>query len=299
MQAFLFEKYGYYPEKLDGNSFEYKGWSFYLVECDLDEKTVEDLEDVMKELNEVFDGRAASIVRNRNNGLLSFDGERTYVLWSIKKSKVTYHDLQELHHHYRDYHHGEVIKLSEILSLWEDKFDFIETKVIPTLRRDDAEYYSVLEGIYFSFGLAENSLQYLADSRLDYGNSITNHTLVHKRLYSLDSEVFFDPFNFILDNPIRDLAELYKAGEINIESFSTLLDYYELTQQEASLLMARILFPTKLFDTLERHFIDRMNIRKEILDYRIENEMELTRLHNVHLLLVRKYSIRPLSWLDK
>lgn len=297
MRAFLFEKYGYYPDKIENGHFEFKGWIFHLVETEMDEKSLFELEQILSELNEKFEGRSSYIVHNRFNELSSFDGEQNYVLWAIQKSKVGYDDLLKMHEIYRNYNSKEQIKISDILLLWEDKFDFVESKIIPSLRSDDAEYYSILEGIYFAFGLAENALQYLADTRLDYGNIITSHTLVHKRLSSLTYDVFFDPFNLILDNPIRDLAELYKSGNITTDHFAMLLQYYDFNQQEASLLMARILFPTKLFDVLERHYIDRVDIKKEILNYRISNEMELTRLKNVHLLLVKKYSIRPLNWL--
>ena len=77
------------------------------------------------------------------------------------------------------------------------------------------------------------------------------------------------------------------------------MDYYVLDLVEASVLMARVMYPTKLFDCLEKHYIDRKNIKKEILDYRITIDMELIRIKNLHRVLLKRYNIRPLMWLEK
>ena len=204
-----------------------------------------------------------------------------------------------LHKVFHNKFSNESINIKDLLELWEEKFEFIETKVIPTIRSDDYDYTLFLEGIYFAFGLAENAIQYLADTQIDIGKTITHNSLVHKRLNSYDNITFFDPFNLIIDSPIRDLSELYKANKLTIEEIVRCLDYYSLDLVEASVFMARILYPTRLFDMLEKHYIDRKNIKKEILDYRITCEMELIRIRNIHHYLLRNYNIRPLAWLEK
>lgn len=298
MNAFLFEKYGYYPDKIDENRFMYKGFTFTLTATEMSEEEVKELEYVNRLLFEKT-GKSAVIVRNRTNDLLSFDGEQNYVLWAVENGTQSLLDLTKVHFIFHNELNKEKISISELLTLWEEKFEFIETRVIPTLRSDDFDYNAILEGVYFAFGLSENALQYLADTRLDYGNVIEHHTLAHKRLNSLENKIFYDPFNLIIDSPIRDLAELYKANCITLDTLSAYLDYYDLNAKEASVFMARILYPTRFFDALEKHYIERKNIKKEILDYRISSEMELIRLKNIHNLLIRKYGIRPIIWLEK
>ena len=298
MRSFLFEKYGYYPDNLVDNKFEYKEYIFCLTPTDLDEEGAKELEYVSNKIYELFN-EGAVLVKNRLGDFVSFDGEQHYILWSTKKGSQDINKLMYLHKFFHNELSKENIVIEDLIELWEEKFEFIETKVIPTIRSDDYDYNIILEGIYFAFGLAENAIQYLADTRIDLGNKIVHNTLVHKRLNSFENEVFFDPFNLIIDSPIRDIAELYKANKLSIEEIIKVLYFYDLDLVEASVLMARVMYPTKLFDVLEKHYIDRKNIKKEILDYRITCEMELIRIKNLHRALLKRYNIRPLIWLEK
>ncbi len=298
MKSFLFERYGYYPDNLDNNSFDYKGYIFNLTMTDLSEEEIKELDDVSKSLYNLYN-EGCIIIKNRSNNYLSFDGEKHYVLWTCKKGNKSINDLIIMHNYFHNNLTLEKIDLNELFNLWEEKFEFIETRVISTLRSDDYDYNMILEGIYFAFGLAENALEYLKDVIIDLGSKINDQTLVHKRLNNLENNTFFDPFNLLIDSPLRDYAELYKSNEISLENIVRILDYYNLDIIETSVLMARVLYPTRLFDALEKHYIDRMNIKKEILDYRISIDKELIRIKNLHLYLIKRYGIRPLNWLNK
>ncbi|MBQ9731100.1 MAG: hypothetical protein IJV94_03110 [Bacilli bacterium] len=298
MKSFLFEKYGYYPDVIENFSFSYKGYDFVLSPTDLDEEGAKELEYVSNRIFEIFN-EGAILVKNRTGDLISYDGEQHYILWTTKIGKQDINKLMYLHKVFHNEFSNESILVDDLIELWEEKFEFIESKVIPSLRSDDHDYNLILEAVYFAFGLAENAIQYLADTKLDIGKEIIHNSLVHKRLSCYDNKVFFDPFNLIIDSPIRDYAELYKANQITIEEIVRILDYYELDLVEASVLMARVMYPTKLFDVLEKHYIDRKNIKKEILDYRITCEMELIRIKNLHRALLKRYNIRPLLWLEK
>lgn len=297
MKSFLFERYGYYPDNLDNNSFDYKGYIFNLTMTDLSEEEIKELDEVSKSLYNLYN-EGCIIIKNRSNNYLSFDGEKHYVLWTCKKGNKSIKDLINMHNYFHNNLTLEKIDLNELFNLWEEKFEFIETRVISTLRSDDYDYNMILEGIYFAFGLAENALEYLKDVMIDLGSKINDQTLVHKRLNNLENNTFFDPFNLLIDSPLRDYAELYKSNEISLENIVRILDYYNLDIIETSVLMARVLYPTRLFDALEKHYIDRMNIKKEILDYRISIDKELIRIKNLHLYLIKRYGIRPLNWLS-
>ena len=298
MRSFLFEKYGYYPDLLEDFSFSYKEYDFVLTMTSFNEEEAKELEYVCNLIKNYFN-EGATIVKNRSGELVSFDGEQNYVLWCVKKGNQDINKLMFMHKVFHNELSKDRIKVIDLIELWEEKFDFIETKVIPSLRSDDHDYNLILEGIYFAFGLAENAIQYLTDTNIDIGKEIIHNSLVHKRLNCYENKVFFDPFNLIIDSPIRDIAELYKANKISIEEILRILDYYDLDLVEASVLMARVMYPTKLFDCLEKHYIDRKNIKKEILDYRITIDMELIRIKNLHRVLLKRYNIRPLMWLEK
>jgi hypothetical protein len=298
MRAFLFEKYGMYPDNIENYKFEYKGYSYILTPTDFDEEAANELEYICNQIINILN-EGATLIKNRKGEYVSFDGEQHYILWAVYNGKQNINSLMHLHQEFHNKLSNESILIKDLLELWEEKFEFIETKVIPTIRSDDYDYNLVLEGIYFAFGLAENAIQYLADTKIDLGSEIKHNTLVHKRLNSYDNITFFDPFNLIIDSPIRDIAELYKANQLSIEEFVKSLYFYNFDYVEASVLMARVLYPTRLFDILESHYIERKNIKKEILDYRITCEMEHIRLKNIHRVLNRIYNIRPLIWLEK
>ena len=80
---------------------------------------------------------------------------------------------------------------------------------------------------FYYFGLAENSLQYLSDSINDYGDKLSNLTLTHKKNASLSSFDFFSPFNYIIDNPIRDIAQIFKNEDLTKSEMLSLLSIEE------------------------------------------------------------------------
>lgn len=58
-----------------------------------------------------------------------------------------------------------------------------------------------------------------------------------------------------------------------------------------------MLFPTRFFDLLEKHYGERVDVRKQILAYYREMNQDLLELKKVEQLLVKNYGIRPISWL--
>ena len=86
---------------------------------------------------------------------------------------------------------------------------------------------------------------------------------------------------------------------IDIYELNRLIDNLNLTQKEASLLMARIMYPTKIFDLLEDNYLNEEHKINMTIDYFKTMDKELQRIKNVHTLLKRKYNIRPIKWLEK
>lgn len=296
MKSFLFEKYGYYPDNLMDNSFIINGYKFTLSIVDLNEFEIKEIVDITNYIYNLFQNGSA-IIKNRLGNYISNDGEQNYILWVCKKGHQNLNDLIKFHHNFNYLRNNKTIDLNEIFTLWEMKMNNIEDNIIPTLRCDDYEYNYILEGVYFALGLAENALQYLKDIIIDLGNKISKCTLVHKRLNSLENNVFFDPLNYIIDSSLRDYAELYKSNQISLENLVRILNYYDYDFLDINVFFARVLYPTKLFDYLELHYIDRMNVKKELMAYRVTLEMEFLRIKNLHNYLVKRFSIRPLNWL--
>ena len=118
-------------------------------------------------------------------------------------------------------------------------------------------------------------------------------------LNSYDSYSFFNPFNMIIDTVIRDYAELYKFELIDIYDLDKIISNLNINVKEASLLMARILYPTRIFDLLEDNYLKEDHKINKTIEYVNSLDKELQRIKNVHSLLKRKYNIRPIEWLRK
>ena len=102
----------------------------------------------------------------------------------------------------------------------------------------------------------------------------------------------FNPFNFIVDHPLRDYVELYKNDFIDYRSMVNALEYYEIDSKLASVIVARVLYPTRVFDLLEDGYYD--TCKK--INYSIEKE--IAKIKNVYLYFKKKYRIRPILWLE-
>jgi hypothetical protein len=84
-----------------------------------------------------------------------------------------------------------------------------------------------------------------------------------------------------------------------MENLIDVLSRINLNAKEASLLMARLLFPTRIFDLLEENYLKNGNITSRAIEYCNCASREITRLKNIHRFLVNFYHIRPIKWLQE
>lgn len=297
MRAFIYDKYGYYVEEENAISFKIDDWNFELVQIDKKEFELENLDNYLKQISGLFNNAGANIILNRDGQYLSTTDFGTVALVAIKERMFTIDELSKLHVHFQNIHTDERYDLKNLIELWEDKVDLIEEKIIPSIKIDDYAYSTAMEITIHALGLAENAIQYLSELSMDESNQIPRLTLVHKRLKSLEAKDFLNPFNLVIDSPMRDYAELYKNGLVNIDTLLKILDVYSTNTFEASLLFARILFPTNIFDCLEDHYGERKDVRVSIINFRRTLDEEIMRIKKVHKALVSTYNIRPITWL--
>ena len=162
-----------------------------------------------------------------------------------------------------------------------------------------SSYLKIGEGIYkdsiekmmFLIGLATNAMQYLSDIINDHGSKLYGVTLTHKRIKNLGSFDFFNPLNFIIDTPCKDIAMLYQNNVLTIDDLSKYLDLYRFDPISIKMLMARILYRCDIFDLLE----SRENVFKNNI-FVVTKEME--KIKKAYSLLKNKYNIRPIDWLE-
>ena len=292
MLTFLFEQYGYYPVNFKNNTFFINDWVFKLIEIEEDDVYVEKIDEYMVFVRNVFGGKGPFIIKTRFNKKISvYDGKR-YVLVSVYRCDMCLNDLNAFHCSFLD--DSKKINLNSLLETWKDRVSEIEIKCVNSLRIDSVYYKDNLECSMFCLGLSQNALQYLSEIIDDYGYNLENLTVVHKRLINLNSFDFFNPFNFVVDHPLKDLAELYKNDFLTFSELIDFFDYYKLDNKTASLFMARVLYPANVLDLLED------NIQKKEISFNLNYSIgkEFQKIKKVYLHLRQIYNIRPIDWLD-
>lgn len=293
MKNFLFEYYGYYPKDLIDNSFVLDGWMFKLIPVELNMDDIASIENYVGVLNNTFSNKGPFIIKNKVHNNLSTLNDINYVLVSSFITNMNLNDLVKFHMLF--YTHDEYIELKKILEAWKDRVDNIEKKINSKLRVDSIYYKYNLDIVMFSLGLSINAMQYLSDIIYNYDDKLYGITIVHKRLKDLSSFDFFNPFNFIVESPVKDIVMLYQNDYISFEEFKSLILKYNLTIEGASFLFARLLYRCDVFDFVERK--RDIDSKDEKVKFNLEKEMN--KIKKAYSLLKHMYSIRPLDWLEE
>lgn len=292
MISFIFEQYGYYPNNIVFNIFEVDGWMFKLIEVNCDEEYLDSIEKYLDLIRKSFLKQGIFIIKSRfNNRIVTYDNKK-YVLVSCLKNTLTIKDLNKFHSIFEM--PNEKINLKNLISVWEERLSYIEKNAVASLRIDSVYYTENLQNAMYIIGLAQNSIQYLSELILDFDHEIEDVSLTHKRLENLDSFEFFNPFNFIIDHPIRDLVELYKYNIISFDDMMELLKYYKMSPKLGTYLMVRYLYPGKMLDELENN-INKNNSGFK-LKYNLETELQKTK--KIYSFLKKECNIRPIRWLE-
>lgn len=154
--------------------------------------------------------------------------------------------------------------------LWEKRLDQMEKVWNGKLYSEPENDFDRLfiESFPYYMGLAENAIQYLADTEIDDKPTQVDHgTLCHERFtQSVWRGPYFvkNPFEWVFDHASRDLAEWVReryfaniqTSQPDIKSFLT--DYRSLAVLSPfswRLLYARLLFPLHYFECIENYYI--------------------------------------------
>ena len=296
--SFLFDNYGLYPLEIIDNTFIIDDFLYKVEEIkNYTEEDIININNFSKEINILYKN-SFYLIKNRKGNYITSIIDKNYVLVSTKIDKINYYDILKFTKYFIN-KNNEKYNISEMIKIWNERFENIKKSCFNSIDSNDVNFDKIHTAVSFSFGLAENAISYLADSKIDYGDNIERLSLSHIRLISYDSYSFFNPFNMIIDTIIRDYAELYKFELIDIYDLDKIISNLNINVKEASLLMARILYPTRIFDLLEDNYLNEDHKVNKTIEYVNTLDKELQRIKNVHALLKRKYNIRPIEWLKK
>lgn len=239
----------------DTYRFYYLDQLFYFVPFKRAEAELEDIINVNKELKqkniEVHDivmnifGKVITNIQNTNYVLLRTIGDIS------KKFEIS--DIIKMNNMLILNENKSKLYRNSWASLWSAKLDYFEYQV-SELGKDKP---LVLDSFSYYLGLGENAISYLNEVTSKYAPSKDDRIcLSHKRIdvpnYKLN---YLNPFSFIMDYEVRDLASYIKSaffkGEDALSYLKELLRIKRFTIYSYGLFYARLVYPTYYFDIYE------------------------------------------------
>lgn len=289
-----------FKEYEDYYSFICDNMKFYFVPYYKDEKNLELLNDIVisqnsRELlfhNIVFtkDGKACVDVNGINYVLLC--------LSTVENMEISLNDMIQYNDHHRLSNNVVSKYINNWEELWSQKNDYFEYQVSELGKGKEI----ILNSFSYYIGLAENAIMYVNEVNSKYKLSEVDRVcLCHTRMtYPNIALNFYNPLNFMVDLEVRDIA-LYLSSSffkgINpLDEFNELLNKYMLTDYSASMLYARLLYPSYYFDIYAKVIEDKLDENRllDIIDMAHEYEYFLV---DVYHILSKKNNIPKVEWL--
>ncbi len=197
------------------------------------------------------------IFLNRNNSYLTKVNEYNYILMAVTNYDEIYDifDIVNITSKLKLNSQSSKLYRNNWGNLWMQKVDYFEYQIRELglnkiVTKDSFSYY---------IGLAENAISYVNNSNFKYPRENVSVVLAHRRVFYPNYKLnFMNPLSFIFDLRVRDIAEYLKAMFFEVEDTQEVLEdlkaylkIQHLTYYEASMLYARLLYPSYYFDIYE------------------------------------------------
>lgn len=212
--------------------------------------------------------------------------------------------LIKLNYHIRPINFMEVLNFNVYMKqdgkcnwhyLWCKKIDYYEYQMSQFKKK-----YKVL---YESFGYYSN----LAEVAISLAGVIKNKTfnfyLNHSRISKNYSTIeFYNPINIITDVKIRDVCEYFKNqffySTLSYESIIFYLKNNTLTNEEAILFLARLIYPSYYFDLYDEIIQNYKSEQQIFVVLKRTDEFEYL-IKNIYYELNKMYQLPEIEWLIK
>lgn len=270
--------------------------NFYsLIPINIDISDVNDIYNISVELNRrgIY---THQIILNGLNEIVTYINDNRYVLlktYGEMKEKILENDLI--------YYTNVTINISMIKSLrrddwynlWINKMDYFEYKI----NQIGKKYPNLRESFSYFLGMVETGISLLINEKIENKNLSICHKRIKKNYTLFD---LYNPFNFIIDTKVRDMAEYFKEIFMSKNPYDLIINYLDnnnLTDSELKLFFIRMLYPSFYFDIYEEVIlgnIDEEEIKKTIT--MIDSYEEL--LRKVYIHIRQKVSLYEIEWLN-
>ncbi len=300
MENFIYDYYGYNIDAINNGSFEFKNYIFSLAATSETEETMEQLNQLIQTLYPIFNGDIVYLVKNKYNKYISTSkDENNICLLTYKKEDFTdINQVIKMHQTFLNQFNYQV-KIEEIIALWDQRLEYIQNQCLVNLNFNNDAHFVLYEYTLYAIGLALNALQYLSDIHVDFQRKYYQSTLTHRRIKKMDKFELFNPFNLIIDHSSRDLAELYKNQLIDFNTLMKICALYQYSIDEYEYLLARLFYPTFIFDIVEDIATDTTSYdyTSDIYYAISKQNQQLDKVKEFYFSIHQSMNIRPIEWI--
>ncbi len=305
MEQFLKYFYDIYIDniyKKNNKYYFYKDNSLFCVVKNY--RLPEELKDILEICYEMQNRFPVSqIVFNKFGQISSDYDNNNYILLKINtsmSSDITINDIIKINNSLFLNKDKKELYRNNWAKLWESKVDYFEYQIKELGRNKKI----ILNSFSYYIGLAENAISIANICEL-YNKDNMNEKVVlsHRRInYPCMEYEFYNPLEYIFDIQVRDVSEYLKSmffytdRNRTIKELKNYLLSTRLSNYEANMLYARLLYPTYYFDIYEK-VIEDLKEESELLDIINKvDEYELF-LKEAYFELSRMYKIEQINWI--
>ena len=289
-------------EENDGKyHFKYQNRDYFFVFYN---RNLEELDDI---ITCVFNMKVKGIlvndiIMNINGSFLTSINGFNYILMSVVNPKEEFDIFDIVNIASKLHLNNKTSKLyrNNWGTLWMQKIDYFEYQI----RELALNKPVVKDSFSYYIGLAENAISYVNNINARFPNVSSTVVLAHRRVFYPNYKLnFFNPLSFIFDLEVRDVAEYLKAMFFAIdteyevlEDLKSYLSIRGLSVYEASMLYARLLYPSYYFDIYE----EVMNKERDEEDLvRVIKKVDLYEdfLKKAYLEITKYAMIERIDWL--
>lgn len=305
MEQFLKYFYDIYIDNLykkDNKYYFYKDNSLFCIVKNY--RLPEELKDILEICYEMQSRFPVSqIVFNKFGQISSDYDNNNYILLKINtsmSSDITINDIIKINNSLFLNKDKKELYRNNWAKLWESKVDYFEYQIKELGRNKKI----ILNSFSYYIGLAENAISIANICEL-YNKDNMNEKVVlsHRRInYPCMEYEFYNPLEYIFDIQVRDVSEYLKSmffytdRNHTIKELKNYLLSKRLSNYEANMLYARLLYPTYYFDIYEK-VIEDLKEESELLDIINKvDEYELF-LKEAYFELSRMHKIEQINWI--
>lgn len=272
--------------------FEVEQKKYVFTPYQNDISRLEKVEYIIKSL-EYYHINYNQIIRNNANSIVTYVSNIPYILIKVNidnYNNVILSDLNDFFLYTKDVISNK-LDLKNLSSLWMDKVDYFEYQI----SQFGIKFPIIRHSFNYFIGLAENGIIVLNDILKD---EILG-TLSHYRV-SLNSTLseLYNPLTLVIDSKVRDISEYLKEKMFFVDISEEVIYYFKytyLSNSEAVLFLARLLFPTYYFDICEKCILKNDEEELKILISKIS--IYESNLKYIYRFLKNNYRLPEIEWL--